>query len=152
MVAQTDFDFLADLESLEQPQTQTPPPSHVIQFPQQQTQAPQQNQPQENYDFLADLEKPQQKSSDSQQQGVSEVPDFLADFDEPVQQKQPARSPFFESFDAFKPPKKETAKQSKLLESFSQGLKESASGEIAQQFFEPGTQQELVQDPTFWEV
>ncbi len=160
MVAQTDFDFLADLEA--QPQTQAPPRSNITQFPSPQAQSQQQTQPQETYDFLADLDAPKQRAqvvspvqyqpqAVQQKQSVSEVPDFLADFEQP---NETYNSPFFESFDAFKPPKKETAtekKQSKLLESFSQGLKESTSGELAQQFFEPGTQEELVQDPTFWE-
>jgi len=145
----TEFDFLADLEAQPQ-QLQPPPRSNITQFPSSQAQSQQQTQPQETYDFLADLEASQPPAA-KQKKASSEAPDFLADFEEP---KQEYNSTFFESFDAFKPPKKETPvekRQSKLLESFSQGLKESASGEIAQQLFEPGTQKEIVQDPTFWE-
>jgi len=135
MGAQTEFDFLADLES-----SQTPQPSNVIQFPQNQ----------DTYDFLSDLEQPQATPLvQNQQQSMNETPDFLADI-EPQKERQ-LNLPFVPKSEKPKPATGTEKKQSKLLESFSQGLQESASGEIAQQFFDPATQQEIVQDPTFWE-
>ena len=154
MVAQTEteYDFLADLEALQQPpQAQTPPTSNVIQFPSQQ-----QTQPQETYDFLADLEAPTQQPqvvTPVQHQAVNEVPDFLADFEQPAQQ-QPARSPFLESFDVAIPKKEKATekKQANLINKFSKGLQESVSGEIAKQVFSnPQAMQEVESDPGFWE-
>jgi len=90
-------------------------------------------------DFFSGLEdqneQPLQAKQSTQQTKdfFSEIPDFFSGIEE--QEEQIA-----------------TPKQQSLFQSFEQGLKRSASGELAQKVFSsPEIQEEIVQNPTFWE-
>jgi len=115
---------------------------------------------QPQYDFFSDLETIQQVGNQPEQL------DFFSDleqlqaqpktvpFTQQAQQPIAQQEDFFSDLEALPEQKPKTPvekKQSGLLQSFKKGLSESVSGELQQQIFKPETQEQIVQDPTFWE-
>jgi hypothetical protein len=148
---QQSSDFFSDLEALQQQQSKdkTLPLQQAKQAAQQGLQKQpdlKAEQPKSKLvDFISDLES--QPASQAQPQNQQN--DFFSDLEQAASKPQKQAKSF-----PFLPGKKETKteqKQGKLLEQFNRGLQESASGELAQQFFEPQTQQKLESDPSFWE-
>lgn len=134
-------------QNLNRPQTTLTPSDSVSQAKAIQTQAA-------NTDFFSDLEQIQARQSNAvtPEQGNT---DFFGDLENVAQSQQASEQsskfPFLpKGADTSEKPNTEAEKkQSNLLHSFQEGLKQSASGEIAQTVF--GEYEKLAQeDPGFW--